>query len=161
MKEENKNKLVEVIRNEIDYIKKYESFLLESEKSSEGLTKKFAEKVLKENVSDEDLIDFCLNTFTLKSGYSRDIRILYSRVINYYKALVIIGGKDNLNDTEIDIIEGVNSKLDKVNFVIDENGNLVEKIKGYIDSLKENIKNSGQLNVILDSFKEQMGKDNI
>jgi hypothetical protein len=161
MKEENSSKLGEVIRKDIDYIKKYESFLLESEKSSEGLTKEFAKNVLKEDVKDEDIIDFCLNTFTLKAGYSRDIRILYSRVISYYKALVIIGEKDYLNENEISIIEGVNSKLDKVNFVIDENGVLVEKIKGYIDSLKDNIRNSGQLNIILDSFKKQIDKDNI
>ncbi len=157
MKEENKiGNLVTVIRNEISYIKRYEAFLLEYSKSVENLTKDFGTKVMLEDVEDEEIVNFCLKTFTLKAAYSRDIKILYNNVVNYYKALVILKSKDLLKEEEIKLIESVNEKLDKVNFVINEKDELVEKVKGYTDLLKENIKKSGQLDTILKSFRSQI-----
>ena len=161
MKEENKiDNLVTVIRNEISYIKRYENFLLEYNKYVEKLSKDFGEKVMLQDVEDDEIVDFCLKTFTLKSAYSRDIKLLYNNVVNYYKSLVILKSKNFLKEEEIKLIESVNEKLDKVNFVINEKDELVEKVKGYTDSLKQNIKNSGQLQTILKSLRSQIKEDN-
>ena len=161
MKEVNKiDKLVTVIRSEIDYIKKYEGFFIDYNKSLEKLNKDFATRALDEDIEDAEIVDYCLKTYSLKALYNKDIKSLYTKVVDYYKALVIIDSKNLLSKDEINLIESVNSKLEKVSFVINEKGELVEKVKGYVDSIKDNIKNSGQLEIILESFRKSYKNSN-
>jgi hypothetical protein len=154
--ESNLKELVSAIRSEIDYIKKYESFFLGYNKDLEVINKEFGTKALEDNVSNKEVIDFCLKNYTLKSLYTRDIKILYNRVLDYYKALVLLKGKDLLEEKEIKLLESVNPKLEKINFVFNEKDELTEKTKGFVENIKENIKNSGQLDKILKGIRDSI-----
>jgi len=156
MKEENNlDKLVSFIRKEVDNIKKYEESFLDYASTLEEVKKDFAKKSLQEDVSDEDIVNFSLRYYTKRGVYLNDIKILYNSVISYYKSLVLLGGKSLLTSEESKLLEDVNSKVEKVKFVIDEQGNLVERVKGYLQGLKDGIRDSGKLDLILERIRAE------
>lgn len=139
-KENSKESLVSAIRADIEYIKKYEVFLREFDdklkKSVVDLEKKFSNSELTE----EDMVEYGIENFSEKNFYLSDIKILYTRVVNYYKALILIGGKELLTSEEATTLEGLYTRLPNVNFVFDEKGELKEKIKGFLEKVKSSIR---------------------
>ena len=156
MKEENNlDKLVSFIRKEVNNIKKYEEAFLDYASTLEQVKKDFAEKSLEEDVSDEDITNFSLKYYTKRGVYLNDIKLLYNSIIDHYKSLVLLGGKDLLTSEEVKLLEDVNSKVEKVKFVVDEKGDLVERVKGYLEELKDSLRNSGKLQMILERIRAE------
>ena len=157
-KESNIDYLVIAIRSDIDYIKKYENYLRDFDenlkKSSVELTLKLADS----NLTDEDMVEYGIENFSEKNYYLNDIKILYTRIVNYYKALVIIGGKDLLNKEESELLEGLHSRLPSVNFVFDEKGDIKEKTKGFLEKVKASLREGDTKNQLLSLVKNFLQK---
>ena len=78
-KESSLDNLVSAIRSEIDFIKKYETYLKSFDKDLEKENKSLSEKIKLQDLSNEELIDFCLKNYTLKVLHTKDIKISYDK----------------------------------------------------------------------------------
>jgi len=139
-KESNEQKLVSAIRSDIEYIKKYESFLRGFDDKLKDSVVNFKKKFVDSDLTEEDMVEYGIENFSEKNFYLSDIKILYTRVVNYYKALIIIGHKDLLKEDEVSTLEGLYTKLPNVNFVFDEKGDIKEKVKGFLEKVKDSIR---------------------
>jgi len=141
-------KLKSLFKEHTAYTEYFEEFMIELEEKKKDLASKVGDKNFGQIVE-----DMALEFYVLKFNYQTDIDILVDKMITYVNAAKLESLEDFIPEGVINLLKKNTDKAIQPRFFMLK-GKPTEVQEGYVEALRESLKEQGNLPKLIENLKK-------